>query len=78
MMGPTPEPGSAPPPDVKLTRLLVELNNMRDALVGLSLLMQDYLYELDSTQRVQATYEADQAIERAKALACQPRKLCDD
>jgi hypothetical protein len=78
MMGPTPEPGSAPPPDVKLTRLLVELNNMRDALVDLSLLMQDYLYELDSTQRVQATYEADQAIERAKALACQPRKLCDD
>jgi hypothetical protein len=72
MMEPAPEPTSAPPPDVKLTRLIVELNNLRDALVNLSLLTHDYLYELDSAQRVQATYEADQAIERAKTLACQP------
>ena len=78
MMEPAPEPTSAPPPGVKLTRLIVELNNLRDALVNLSLLTQDYLYELDSTQRIQATSEADQAIERAKTLACQPRKLRDD
>ena len=71
----SPEPPSAPGQDGKAASLVTELNNMRDALVRLSLLMRDYLCELDSTQRDQVISEAHQAIERAKRLACQqPRR----
>ena len=71
-----PEHAEDPVPDPHCARLVIELNNMRDALVRLSLLVRDYLCELESAQSVQAISEADQAIERAKASACQsPRRL---
>lgn len=72
MMPPAPDPAEGPFPDPSGTRLVVELNNLRDALVGLSLLVRDYLCELDSTQRDQAAADTEQAIECAKASACQP------
>ncbi len=76
MMEPTPEPTSGPSPDVRLVRLIGELTNMRDALVELSLLMQDYLYEQDSERRIQVDSQAEQAIQRAMLLAAQNhRKL---
>ncbi|MEI8156612.1 MAG: hypothetical protein WCH60_07075 [Burkholderiales bacterium] len=68
----SPEPSSDPNPDGRAASLVTELNNMRDALVRLSLLMRDYLCDLDSARRNQVISEADQAIERAKAMACQP------
>jgi hypothetical protein len=77
-MSTTPEPLSAPRPQGNAASLVVELNNMRDALVLLALAARDYMFELESAHRNQAASEADQAIERAKILACQPRKLCDD
>jgi hypothetical protein len=59
-----------------MRRLIAELHNMRDALMELSLQMREYVYLVDSEQRSQAESQADQAIERAKASACQsPRRL---
>ena len=59
-----------------MARLIVELNKMRDALVELSLQMREYVYLADSEKRSQAESQAEQAIERAKASACQsPRRL---
>jgi hypothetical protein len=72
MMAASPEPSPAPRPDGKAASLVIELNNMRDALVLLALAARDYMFELESAQRNQAASEADQAIERAKTLACQP------
>jgi hypothetical protein len=59
-----------------MARLIVDLNKMRDALVELSLQMREYVYLADSEKRSLAESQADQAIERAKASACQsPRRL---
>jgi hypothetical protein len=56
--------------------LVIELNKMRDALMELSLQMREYVYLADSEQRSQAESQAQQAIQRAKNLACQtPRRL---
>ena len=72
MMSTTPEPSSAPRQQGNAASLVVELNNMRDALVLLALAARDYMCELESAHRNQAASEADQAIEHAKILACQP------
>jgi hypothetical protein len=72
MMTNTPGSPSAPRPAGQAASLVDELNNMRNALVLLSLAARDYMFELESAQRNQAASEADHAIERAKTLACQP------
>ena len=74
------QPTNMTPPDPipreQEDRLVTELNNLRDALVQLALVVRDYMCEQDSAQRDQADCEAHQAIERAKSLACEPpRKL---
>ncbi len=76
MMTPAPHPDPIPslPSDAKVAGLIVELNNMRDALVQLALVVRDYLSEADSTLRDQAVCEADQAIDRAKAFASHPHR----
>jgi hypothetical protein len=71
-----PDDTATPVPDPRYARLVIELNKMRDALMELSLQMREYVYLVDSEQRSQAESQADQAIERAKASACQsPRRL---
>lgn len=75
MMQPEPEPASEPSAQIRLARLIVELNKMRDALVELSWQMRDHLYAQESTQRNEARAQSEQAIQRAKAMACQsPRR----
>ena len=72
----SPDDTEPPVPDPRCARLVIGLNKMRDALVELSLQMREYVYLADSEQRSQAESQAQQAIQRAKNLACQtPRRL---
>lgn len=65
-----------PSADVELAQLIVELKNVRDAMVGLSLHLDDYLHAHELTPRNVVQAQANQAILRAKELAClTPRRL---
>lgn len=62
-------PGSDPsapvPPD--LLRLVERLIELRDALEAIAMALSDFQLDLDSPERRAAEFEAQQAIERARA-----------
>ena len=65
----TPHPGARPDP--RMDQMVIGLNDLRDALVRLSLLMRDYQFEFDSIERQQALQQTHQVIERA--MSCEHR-----
>ncbi|MCF8209267.1 MAG: hypothetical protein K9K38_07680 [Rhodoferax sp.] len=66
MTSAAPERSPEPVPDDDLVRLTHALDQMRNALLELSWVMRDYLFEQDSAQRDQAAIAARQVIHSAR------------
>jgi hypothetical protein len=54
--------------EVTVSDLVVALNELRDALVNASLMMQDIKFELDSVLRSAAIEHSNELMEKVKAL----------
>ncbi len=61
-MSDVPDPGESPP---NVTQLVDALNHMRDTLVQVSLLLQDYRFEVEDEQRQEAVEAVNNLLSKS-------------
>jgi hypothetical protein len=60
------------PSNAVLTRLILELNSLRDSLNNASLMLQDYQFATDARKRGEAAQLTQAALERATGPNAEP------
>lgn len=62
----SPTPGEAP---ASITELVTALNLMRDTLVQVSLLLQDYRFQVDDAERRLVVHEVNDLLKKSKGVS---------